>query len=181
MPHILGLCGSLRAASFNRKLMRAAAHLYGADLIEADLRLPLYDGDLEAGGLPPGVETLGRQIAAAPAVVIATPEYNQRTSAVLKNALDWVSRLPDNPWKHKPVALMSAAAGRTGGARAQYDLRLTMVPYRVNVIPGPEVMVAAAHQQFDESGALMAQSYLTPLGELMEQLRAAAATRAATS
>jgi len=172
MPPLLGLSGALRAESYNRKLMRAAARLYGADLIEANLRLPLYDGDLEAQGMPADVQKLYDQIEAAPAILIATPEYNQRMSPVIKNALDWVSRLPGKPWKDKPVALMSAAAGRAGGARAQFDLRLAMVPYRADIVPGPEIMVAGAAQQFHEDGTLMSDRYVSSLQELMDQLKA---------
>ena len=173
MSSLLCLCGALRAESYNRKLMREAARLYGADLIEANLRLPLYDGDLEAQGIPDEVQVLHDQIEAAPAVLIVTPEYNQRMSPVIKNALDWVSRLPGKPWKDKPVALMSAAAGRAGGARAQFDLRLTMVPYRANIVPGPEIMVAGAAQQFHEDGTLMSDLYVSALQELMDQLKQA--------
>lgn len=172
MSRLLGISGSLRADSLNRKLLREAARLYGAELTEADIKFPLYDSDIEAEGIPEGVETLNAQIAAAEAVIISTPEYNQRISAALKNALDWVSRLPGNPWKDKPVAIMSATAGRAGGARAQFDLRLTMVPYRARIVPGPEVLVAAAHEQFDENGQLNADSYLKALSELMDQLKA---------
>lgn len=176
MSTILGLSGSLRAESFNRKLLREAARLYGADLIDANLRLPLYDGDLEvASGIPPEVQTLADQIAAAPAILIASPEYNQAISGVLKNALDWVSRVEGNPWLGKPVALMSAAAGRAGGARAQYDLRLKIAPFRANVMPGPEILIAGAHQQFDAQGTLTGESYVKALSELMDQLRTAAA------
>jgi len=104
-------------------------------------------------------------------VLIATPEYNQGIPGVLKNALDWVSRVQGNPWKDKPVALMSATAGRAGGARAQFDLRLSMVQFRPLIVPGPEVLVAAAHQQFHEDGTLMTESYVTLLTELMGQLK----------
>lgn len=176
MSSILGLSGALRAGSFNRKLLREAARLFGADLIEANLHLPLYDGDVERErGIPVDVQTLADQIAAAPAVLIATPEYNQGISGVLKNALDWVSRVEGNPWRDKPVALMSAAAGRTGGARAQFDLRLSMVQFRANIMPGPEVLIASSAQQFNEDGALVTERYVAQLSELMDHLKAAAA------
>jgi chromate reductase len=93
MTQLLGLCGSLRKDSLNRKLLHEAARHYGARLTEGNLRLPLYDGDLEAEhGVPEDVMTLARQIKAAEAVVIAAPEYNKSISGVLKNALDWISR-----------------------------------------------------------------------------------------
>ncbi len=123
MTTLLGISGALRAASVNRKLIRAAGRLFGGDYVEADIRLPLYDGDLEAEGIPKEVQHLADQIAEADAVVISTPEYNQVMSGVLKNALDWVSRVEGNPWLDKPVAVVSAAAGRSGGVRAAISLR----------------------------------------------------------
>ena len=106
---LLGLCGSLRAASYNRKTMLEAAAMFGGTFTEANLRLPLYDGDLETEhGIPADVQTLADQIAAADAVLVVSPEYNQSFSGVLKNALDWVSRTEGSPWKGKPVALLHA-------------------------------------------------------------------------
>ena len=91
-PTLLGLSGSLRQSATNRKLLREAARLFDpASFVEADLNLPLYDGDLEEGeGIPAAVKTLADQIAQADAVIISTPEYNKGPSGVLKNALDWV-------------------------------------------------------------------------------------------
>lgn len=170
---LLGISGSLREGSFNRKLMREAARIYGAEnFVEADLRLPLYDGDLEDDtGIPDQVATLHDQITRADAILIATPEYNQSFSGVLKNALDWVSRVKPNPWADKPVAIMSAAAGRAGGARAQFALRLAMVPFRPHLVTGPEIMVASAEGQF-EGGDLTTDSYLKTLNTLMTRTRA---------
>ena len=173
---LLGLSGSLRKHSFNTRLLHEAARLGEATLDRADLRLPLYDGDLEdAEGIPPAVQTLSDQITAADAVLIATPEYNQSFSGVLKNALDWVSRTEGNPWRDKPVAIVSAAAGRAGGARAQYALRLAMTPFRPRLLTGPEVMVAAAGDQFDTDGALTGGNYARLLTLLVEGLKREAA------
>lgn len=173
---LLGISGSLRGASVNRKLIREAGRLYGGTFVEADLRLPLYDGDLEAAdGIPASVQTLADQIVSAEAVVISTPEYNQSFSGVLKNALDWVSRVDGKPWADKPVAIMSAAAGRAGGARATYALRLAMNPFRPRVLAGPEVQVAGAMKEFDEAGQLTSELYLATLQELMDALKAEAA------
>ena len=115
---LLGISGSLREGSYNRKLLREAARAFDpAEFIEADLRLPLYDGDLEtAEGIPAEVQRLADQIAAADAVVISGPEYNKGISGVLKNALDWVSRTKAAPWRDKPVAIMAATAGRAGAS-----------------------------------------------------------------
>jgi chromate reductase len=169
---LLLISGSLRKGSFNRMLLAEAARLYGAPAHEADLNLPLYDGDLESSdGIPAAVQTLADQIAAAKAVVISGPEYNQSMSGVLKNALDWVSRVESNPWADKPVALVSAAAGRTGGARGQYILRLAMNPFQPVLLTGPEVLVAGAHQEFDDNGQLKSEQYEKALSGLMAKLR----------
>lgn len=173
---LLGICGSLRAASWNRKLMLEAARLFDpADFIDANLRLPLYDGDLEALGIPPEVQILADQIRDADAVVIAGPEYNKALSGVLKNALDWVSRVPGGAWRGKPVAIVSAAAGRAGGERSQMTMRHAMTPFRAHVLPGPEVFIAAPEREFDETGRLVNEVPVKLLTELMGDLRAAAA------
>ncbi|WP_170451355.1 NADPH-dependent FMN reductase [Ruegeria arenilitoris] len=175
-PILLGLSGSLRQNATNRRLIREAARLFGAGtFIEADLNLPLYDGDAEeAEGIPAEVQILADQIAGAHAVVISTPEYNKGPSGVLKNALDWVSRTKGNPWADKPVAVMSAAAGRAGGERAQMILRSFMVPFQPRILQGPEIHLADSSNEFDDSGRLRSDRYERTLGQLMEKLRAEA-------
>ena len=170
----LGLCGSLRAGSTNRMLLREAArHLVPEAWAEGDLRLPLYDGDLEAAeGIPAGVERLAAQIRAADCVVIACPEYNKALSGVMKNALDWLSRVKGGVWAGKPVAIMSAAAGRAGGERSQYSLRLCLNPFRPRVLPGPEVMIADSGRAFDAEGRLVDPASAKLLAALMAELRA---------
>ena len=172
LPRLLGIAGALRAGSTNRKLVREAARLFGpAEFTEADLHLPLYDGDLEAQGIPAEVTRLADQIAAADAVVISTPEYNSALSGVLKNALDWVSRT-GQPWAEKPVAIVSAAAGRAGGARAQSSLRLAMTPFRPRLLTWPEVMIANSGNTFDDQGHLTDARSVDTLSTLMAALRA---------
>ncbi len=172
---LLGMSGSLRAEATNRKLLREAARLFGdCTYFEADLNLPLYDGDQEAAsGVPQAVKDLANAIAAADAVIISTPEYNKGPSGVLKNALDWVSRVEGRPWTDKPVVVMSAAAGRAGGERAQLILRTFMVPFRCRVVVGPEIHLAASGSQFDDEGRLTSEIYERELTELMANLRAA--------
>lgn len=174
MTTLLGISGSLRAASTNTQLIRQAADIYGADeFVHADLNLPLYNGDLEeASGIPAAVQKLADQIAQADAVVISTPEYNKSISGVLKNALDWVSRTEGNVWADKPVAIMSSTAGRSGGERAQFALRLCMVPFGSDLLQGPEVLVGGNYAEFDDAGRLTSDSYIKFLTELMEKLKA---------
>jgi chromate reductase, NAD(P)H dehydrogenase (quinone) len=173
-PALLGLSGSLRKASTNRKLVREAARLFGAcGFTEADLRLPLYDGDLETEqGIPPEVQRLSDQIKSADAVVISGPEYNKSISGVLKNALDWVSRTEGSPWAAKPVAIMSATAGRAGGERTQFALRLCMMPFNTRLIQQPEVLVAASSSAFDENDHLKDDRYIKAMTSLMDALKA---------
>ncbi|MDK3016618.1 NADPH-dependent FMN reductase [Pseudodonghicola flavimaris] len=173
-PTLLGLSGALRRLSTNRMLTREAARLFGpAVFVEADLALPLYDGDLEGeAGIPGAVQQLADQIAAADAVVISTPEYNKGPSGVLKNALDWVSRTAANPWADKPVAVMSSAGGRAGGERAQMVLRSFLVPFQPRLITGPELHVADCRNQFDDAGQLISDRYAATLEALMRKLRA---------
>lgn len=173
-PVLLGLSGSLRAGSFNRKLLKEAARLFGeAEYIEGDLNLPLYNGDLEeAEGIPAAVRKLADQIAAADAVLISTPEYNKGISGVMKNALDWVSRTKTGPWAGKPVAILSATAGRAGGERAQVMLRNCMVPFRPRILQGPEMLLAQTSEQFDDNGHLKGEVYIKTLTDLMAALRA---------
>jgi chromate reductase len=160
----------------NTKLVREAGRLYGGAFVEANLRLPLYDGDLEESeGIPDSVTLLAGQISEAEAVVISTPEYNQSLSGVLKNALDWVSRVEGTPWRDKPVVIMSAAAGRAGGARGNYALRLAMTPFRPRLLTGPEVLVAGASNEFDAGGRLVSERYKKTLTEAMQALKAEAA------
>jgi chromate reductase, NAD(P)H dehydrogenase (quinone) len=168
---LLGIPGALRAESTNRKLVREAARLYGGPFEEADIRMPLFDEDVEiAEGIPAEAQALFDRIAAAEAVVISSPEYNKSIPGVLKNALDWVSRIKGNPWKDKPLAIIGAADGREGGARASFAVRLAMTPFRPRMLTGPEVQVANSRQAFDADGRLIDARYVKALSTLMEDL-----------
>ena len=171
---LFGISGSLRRASGNRKLLAEAARLFGAcELTLGDLNLPLYDSDFEAArGIPEAVQILAGQILAADAVIVSTPEYNKGPSGVLKNALDWISRTKGNPWRDKPVAVMSAAAGRAGGERAQLVLRGYLVAFQPRLLTGPEVHLAACDDAFDDQGHLTGALYIKTLQALMDKLRA---------
>jgi len=174
MTTLLGISGALRKDSFNTKLVHEAARLFTPDeFVLADLHLPLYDGDLEdAEGIPQAVQTLHAQIKAADAVVISTPEYNKNISGVLKNALDWLSRVRPNAWAGKPVAIMSAASGRAGGERSQFSLRHCMTPFNPRILQGPEIMIAGVETAFDEDGRLTNDFSVKSLDKLMAALKA---------
>jgi chromate reductase, NAD(P)H dehydrogenase (quinone) len=115
---ILGIAGSLRGASFNRALLRAATELApsGVEITTFDElgALPFYDGDVEAAGEPAAVHDLRAAIESADALLLVTPEYNDGTSAVLKNAIDWASRPPQRTLKGKLTAVMGASATPSG-------------------------------------------------------------------
>ncbi|MCZ7676320.1 MAG: NAD(P)H-dependent oxidoreductase [Roseovarius sp.] len=172
-PRLLTISGSLRRGSYNRMLLREAVRAFGpAEVHEADLRLPLYDGDLEdASGVPEAVERLAAQIREADAVVISSPEYNKGISGVMKNALDWVSRVPGMAFRGKPVAVMSANDGRTGGETGQFMLLSCPVPHQADVVPGAPLCVALAGDEFDAEGRLKSDRYRKALDKRMEALR----------
>ena len=171
MPQLLMISGSLRKASLNTKLVLEAGRLWPGEAVMGDIAMPLYNGDDEdAHGVAPEATALSAAISRADAVAISTPEYNQSFPGGLKNALDWVSRTPDKPWHDKPVAIMSAAAGRAGGARAQYALRLALNSFQPRLVTGPEVMIAGASKEFAEDGTLTSDRYRATLTALMEKL-----------
>ena len=127
---IVGICGSLRAKSFNLSALETAGGLMpeGMTLEIAPLHdLPMYNADLQEKGMPESVQKLRDIMASADGLMIAAPEFNWTISAPLKNMIDWVSRFPagQQPFLQKPVAIVSATMGPLGGARVQYDVRQT--------------------------------------------------------
>jgi chromate reductase len=154
---IVGFTGSLRQKSFNKAALKAAQELVpeGAVLELIDLAaIPFLNEDIEAQGLPPAVAEFKKQLAAADALLIATPEYNFSIPPVLKNALDWASRGEELPMFGKPLAILSASPSFLGGARVQYHLRQVCVSINLEPLNKPEVFISAAHTKFDEEGHL---------------------------
>lgn len=152
---IVGLCGSLRQASYNHMALRLAGELMPASmkLETLDWRdVPVFDGDVFAKGLPPAVAALRERIRRADGVLIVSPEYNFSIPGGLKNVLDWLSRGEDQPWALKPVAIMSASMGPLGGARLQYDLRKVLLFLNAMVLAKPEVFIGMAQTKFDADG-----------------------------
>ena len=170
---VLGICGSLRKASFNMAALRTAIELKppGIEVTVADIsQIPLYNEDVRAEGFPPPVDTLRQQIKAADALLFACPEYNYAMSGVLKNAIDWASRPPDQPFAGKPCAIIGAAAGMAGSARAQHNLRQTCVFLDMHPLNKPEVLIFQAHNKFDAQGALTDDVARGLIGDLMAAL-----------
>ncbi|HVB69211.1 MAG TPA: NADPH-dependent FMN reductase [Acetobacteraceae bacterium] len=158
---ILAISGSLRSSSFNTAALRAAMELApsGMSIELHDIGdLPLYNDDVRAQGFPPPAQRLRERIKAADGVLFATPEYNYSVPGVLKNAIDWASRPPEQPFDGKPIAIMGASPGMLGTARAQYHLRQCFVFLNGHVLNRPEVMIGGAAGRFDAAGKLTDQA-----------------------
>ena len=155
-------------------LVKEAARLFGPDRFEmADLNLPLYNADVEAEGIPAPVRTLTDQIGAADALVFSTTEDNKGPSGVLKNALDWISRVRPMRTEGKPAIVLSAAAGMAGGQRAKSAMYLYLIPFKVQLVLDPEVNIGGAADKFDGDGRLTDPAAEKFLGQLMDNLKAA--------
>ena len=168
--NIVGLCGSLRQASINMAALRACHELLpsgmGLEILPlADI--PMYNQDVFVKGVPPEVQMLRDKVRAADGVLIATAEYNFSLPAVLKNAIDWCSRPPQQSFQDKPVAIFSASPGPLGGARVQYDLRRVLQPLMAHVLPRPEVLIGNAASKFAPDGTLTDETTRKFLSELL--------------
>lgn len=178
-PKILVFAGSTRTGSFSAKLAAAAAKelaLNDADvtLISlGDYPMPIYDGDLETDkGVPENAKKLARQIAAHQGVFIATPEYNNSLPSLLKNAIDWVSRINEDEinCRERVYGLGSSSPGPYGGARALLDLRKVLMNAIGAIIIPYKVEVTRAGDAFDESGNLVAEIPMKNLTSLSKNL-----------
>jgi chromate reductase len=173
---VLGICGSLRKGSYNRMALNAAieqAPAAGVAIETFDIRpIPLYDEDVRAAGFPKPVEELRARIAAADALLFATPEYNYSIPGVLKNAIDWASRPPEQPFNGKPVAIMGASPGLIGTARCQYHLRQACVFLNMLPVNKPEVMIGQCQGKFDANGKLTDEATRNFIKDLLVSLAA---------
>lgn len=155
---IIGLCGSLRKASRNLSVLRSAqkiAKQLGAELDIAELSaIPLYNQDIQDQGMPITVTALADQIRNADAIVFVSPEYNYSLPGVLKNTIDWLSRVPEQPFAGKACAIMGTSPGAAGTARMQYHLRQILVCLDAHPLNKPEVMIGSYHSKFNEQGEL---------------------------
>jgi chromate reductase len=164
---VVAFCGSLRKASFNRMALNAFIERLpagtSAQIIEIDW--PLYNADIQAQGFPDKVQAAQKAMIEADGLVLVTPEYNYGPSGVLKNAIDWLSRMTPQPFAAKPIAMFGASGGVLGTARAQYQLRQIMVFLDGRPVNKPEVMIGAAQNRFAD-GKLTDEATAKLLAEL---------------
>jgi chromate reductase len=175
---VLGFSGSMRRGSYNTSLLRAAQELAPSNMIVElyDLStIPMYNEDLRISGYPPTVSQLREDIRTTDAILIASPEYNRSVPALLKNAIDWASRRPDQPFKDKPIAIMGVSNGVLGAAFANYHLRQIFVYLDARIINGPEVMIGNAKQKFDGTGRLIDEPTRAFVASHLQRLAALAA------
>jgi len=154
--NVITICGSLRKGSFNAMLARNLPALAPSTMTitpaPAIGTLPLYNFDIQQEhGFPAPVLALCDAIRAADGVIFVTPEYNYSVPGVLKNAIDWVSRVPKQPFLNKAVAIQSASPSTLGGARAQYHLRQMLVFLDAFVFNKPEIIVTFVNTKVDEA------------------------------
>ena len=153
--NVISICGSLRKGSYNAALMRALPSLApeGMAIKPAPAwdKIPVYNFDIQnSSGFPAEVTAWADAIRAADGVIIVSPEYNWTIPGGLKNAIDWVSRFKEVPFKEKPVAIQSCAGGVLGGSRMQYHLRQCLTSIDAFLYGKPEVLVTFAAKKFDE-------------------------------
>jgi chromate reductase len=171
--NVLGLAGSLRQASYNRAALRAAVELAPAGMtIETFDLAPIqpYNEDIEEKGFPPPEQELREKIRAADALLIVTPEYNRSIPGVLKNAIDWASRPPDQPFDGKPTAIFGVSPGAIGTAVAQYHLRQCLGVLNALVMNRPSVMIGQASQKFDEEGRVIDEKTREMIAKVLQSL-----------
>jgi NAD(P)H-dependent FMN reductase len=179
---ILVIPGSLRTGSLNARLAATAAGEFaqaGADVTRisfADFPLPIYDGDLQSkSGVPKNAVNLKRMMAAHHGVLIVTPEYNSSVPALVKNAIDWVSRVQDahetrgQVFREHPFAIAAASEGRLGGTRALAALRLILSACHATVIPN-QLALSFASQAYDEMDRLKHPADIEAMAALVRQL-----------
>ncbi len=173
--NIVGLSGSLRRDSYNRKALAVAhsiARDAGADASEIDLKtlnLPLYDGDIEKEGFPESVGKIRSLVGEADVILFATPEYNHSVSGAMKNAIDWLSTGGKNVLDGKVAAIFGASTGLYGTLRAQIHLRQILTALNVVLLPQPQVFIRTAAEAFDENGSLKDQKIFTQLKSLIQK------------
>jgi len=170
---VIGICGSLRKGSYNKKLLKYAIKLageMGVQVKEIDLKelnLPLFDADMELKELPENVKKIKKEVEESHVRLIASPEYNYSISGVLKNTLDWLSRGGKNSLNSKIAVLMGTSTGPFGTVRGQTNLRQILACLNVMVLPQPQVLVPFADTAFNPDGSLTDEKTKTILKRLL--------------
>jgi chromate reductase, NAD(P)H dehydrogenase (quinone) len=179
---ILVIPGSLRTGSLNARLAATAAYEFtqaGADVTRislADFPLPIYDGDLQSkSGVPKNAVNLKRMMSAHHGVLIVTPEYNSSVPPLVKNTIDWVSRVQDPPesrgqmFRERPFAIAAASEGRLGGTRSLAALRLILSACHATVVPN-QLALSFASEAYDDMDRLKHPADVEALAALVRQL-----------
>jgi chromate reductase, NAD(P)H dehydrogenase (quinone) len=171
---VLAICGSLRKDSLNRKALLVAKKMatdFGAQVSEIDLKdldLPIYDGDIEAVGLPDSVLQIKKDVEDSDILLIASPEYNYSISGALKNTIDWLSR-GGNSLNNKSAVIFGASPGALGTVRGQFHLRQILEALNVFVLPQPQVFIKNAKEAFDDEGNLKDEKLKEKLSNLIKK------------
>ena len=175
--HFVVMVGSLRKGSFNAAIARTLPALAPEGVTIEPLpsvgEFPLYNHDVQDNGFPPIVTATAEAIRKADGVIIVTPEYNHSIPGVLKNAIDWISRSPNQPFAGKPIALESASTGLYGGVRAQLHLRHVFVYLDGRLLNKPEVIVPQVNTKIDPATGELTDP--ATRGFIADQLNALAA------
>ena len=168
--NVVAIAGSLRRASINRGLVRAASALDvpGVTVSEFDIiDVPLYNADIEEQGDPPAVAELKARIKEADGLLLATPEYNRGMPGVLKNTLDWASRPPNQALKGKPVAIIGGTPGGFGTRASQFQVRQILGNPGAFLLAKPELWVSGADDKFDSDGNLTDEATRQEIAEVL--------------
>ncbi len=175
MSNVISICGSLRKGSYNRMVLNLLPGWAPAGMTIAEAppftEFPLYNADIQnSAGFPAAVQKLAEAVRAADGIIFVSPEYNFSIPGGLKNAIDWVSRVPNQPFVGKPIAIISATGGMLGGGRMQYDLRRCMIFLDALTMNKPEVFIGGAAQKFDDQTGQIKDEQAT--GFIKQQLAA---------
>jgi chromate reductase, NAD(P)H dehydrogenase (quinone) len=173
MMKIVAISGSSRKDSYNSALIQAALELKPEDMdIEIlDIgKIPFYNDDEKVKEIPESVRVISDKISSADGLLIATPEYNYSIPGILKNAIDWISKMPTQPFNEKPTAIMGASPGMLGTVRAQTHLRQISLALNLNIVNKPEVYVNIANEKFDSDGKLIYEKTREIIKKLLSAL-----------
>lgn len=170
---IAAISGSLRKNSYNSALIKAVTDLK-PDNVEVDIieigEIPMFNDDVRQNNIPESVKKLSDKILSADGLLISTPEYNYSIPGVLKNAIDWLSKMPEQPFNEKPTAIIGATPGMLGTVRAQTHFRQIALALNLKVLNKPEIYVNNAVDKFDDIGNLTDEKTILLIKKLLSSL-----------